>query len=123
MIESAIPVAYDGFAVGYPVPAGYPGYAVPPLYSDLYYPQQGFDYRYANGAIYQIDPQTQMVEAIAALFTGQTFGVGQALPAAMTHTTCRWLIAANITTRRTPCTGTPTAASMGSIRGPGSSRR
>ncbi|MEO5611461.1 MAG: hypothetical protein ABIQ67_01635 [Sphingomicrobium sp.] len=81
VIESAIPVSYDGFAVGYPVPAGFTGYAVPPLYSDLYYPQDGFDYRYANGGIYQIDPKTQTVEAIAALLTGQSFGVGQMLPA------------------------------------------
>ena len=81
MIETAIPVTYNGFAVGYPVPAAYPGYAVPPLYSDLYYAQPGYDYRYANGGIYQIDPQTRMVEAIAALLTGQTFGVGQMLPA------------------------------------------
>ncbi|MEO7365839.1 MAG: hypothetical protein ABIW03_05930 [Sphingomicrobium sp.] len=81
LIETAIPVAYNsGFAVGYPVPAAYPGYAVPPLYSDLYYAQPGYDYRYANGGIYQIDPQTQMVQAIAALLTGQSFGVGQMLP-------------------------------------------
>ena len=49
-------------------------------YSDLYYAQPGFDYRYANSGIYQIDPQTRMVEAIAALLTGQSFGVGQMLP-------------------------------------------
>jgi hypothetical protein len=81
VIETVVPVAYNGFAVGYPVPADYPGYAVPPLYSDLYYAQPGFDYRYANGGIYQLDPQTRIVEAIAALLTGQTFGVGQMLPA------------------------------------------
>ena len=81
VIETMVPVTYNGFAVGYPVPADYPGYAVPPLYSDLYYAQPGYDYRYANGGIYQIDPQTRIVEAIAALLTGQTFGVGQMLPA------------------------------------------
>ena len=81
VIETAFPVAYDGFAVGYPVPADYPGYAVPQLYSNLYYAQPGYDYRYADGGIYQIDPKTRMVEAIAALLTGQNFGVGQMLPA------------------------------------------
>jgi hypothetical protein len=81
VIETVVPVAYNGFAVGYPVPADYPGYAVPPLYSDLYYAQSGYDYRYADGGIYQIDPKTRMVEAVAALLTGQSFGVGQMLPA------------------------------------------
>jgi hypothetical protein len=80
VIEAAIPVSYDGYAVGYPVPAAYPGYAVPDPYDDLYYAEPGYDYRYFDGGIYSIDPDTRVVHSLAALTTGQTLGVGQMLP-------------------------------------------
>ena len=80
MIETAIPVSYAGYAAGYPIPAAYPGYAVPASYGGLYYDQPGYDYRYFDGGIYQIQPQTQVVVAPVAFVTGQTFGVGQMLP-------------------------------------------
>jgi hypothetical protein len=80
LIEAAIPVAYDGYVVGYPVPAAYPGYAVPASYSGLYYDAPGYDYRYFDGGIYQIEPDTRMVVAPVALVTGHTLGVGQVLP-------------------------------------------
>ncbi|HZB69258.1 MAG TPA: hypothetical protein VE403_02735 [Sphingomicrobium sp.] len=80
IIETAIPVTYPGYAVGYPIPAAYPGYAVPATYSGLYYETPGYDYRYFDGGIYQIQPQTQVVVAPVAFVTGQTLAVGQALP-------------------------------------------
>ena len=82
LIETSYPV-YDGYAVGSPWPsyAGYDyDYAVPDYYEDLYYDEPGYDYRYASGGIYQVDPQSQMVAALVALVTGQNFGVGQRLP-------------------------------------------
>ena len=79
MIQSAYPVSYDGYAVGYPMAAN-AGYAVPSAYDGLYTNTSGYDYRYANGGIYQVDPNTRMVQSIAALMTGQNFGVGQMLP-------------------------------------------
>ena len=81
MIETAIPVSYGGYQAGYPVPAGYPGYDVPDYYSGLYNDAPGYDYRYFDGGIYQIEPDTRVVVAPVALVTGNTFGVGQALPA------------------------------------------
>ena len=80
LIQAQIPVSYGGYQVGYPVPAGYPGYAVPDRYDDLYYSTPGYDYRYFDGGIYAIDPNSQMVHSQVALLTGQTFGVGQMLP-------------------------------------------
>ena len=81
MIQSSYPV-YSGYAVGYPAPMAYAGYdySVPDYYDDLYYDQQGYDYRYANNGIYQVDSSTQMVAALVALVTGQNFGVGQQMP-------------------------------------------
>ena len=82
MIQSSYPLSYGGYAVGYPVPAAYPGYDynVPNYYNDVYYNEPGYDYRYAAGGIYQVDPSTQLVSALVALVTGQNFGVGQQMP-------------------------------------------
>jgi len=81
MVEAMVPVSYGGYQVGYPVPADYPGYAVPAAYQDLYYAEPGYDYRYVDGGIYGVDPRTQTVQSLAALLTGQNLGVGQMLPA------------------------------------------
>jgi hypothetical protein len=80
MIEAAIPVSYGGYVVGQPIPAAYPGYAVPDLYSGLYQPVDGYDYRYFDGGIYQVQPDTRMVVAPVALVTGNNWAVGQPLP-------------------------------------------
>ncbi|MEO6256112.1 MAG: hypothetical protein ABIO69_04815 [Sphingomicrobium sp.] len=80
MIQSAVPVAYDNYAVGYPMPA-YAGYDVPQSYQGLYNVEPNYDYRYLNGGIYQVDPNTRMVHGVAALLTGNSFGVGQVMPA------------------------------------------
>jgi hypothetical protein len=52
-----------------------------PDYLSRYY---GFDdryqYRYADGVVYAVDPQTQAISQIAALLTGQPITVGQPLP-------------------------------------------
>ncbi len=80
LIQSQYPV-YNGYAVGHPWPsyAGY-DYDVPGYYDDLYYDQPNYDYRFASGGIYQVDPATQLVTALVALVTGQNFNVGQPLP-------------------------------------------
>ena len=80
MIEAAIPVSYGGYVIGQPIPTAYPGYAVPDYYSGLYQPVDGYDYRYFDGGIYQVQPQTRVVVAPVALVTGQTLAVGQPLP-------------------------------------------
>jgi hypothetical protein len=80
IVRGAVPVDYDGFAVGYPMPT-YAGYAVPNSYDGLYYAEPNYDYRYSNGGIYRVDRDTHVVNGVAALLTGNTFGVGQVLPA------------------------------------------
>jgi hypothetical protein len=81
LIEQRVPV-YGGYMVGnqWPSYAGYGGYGVPDYYGDLYYDAPGYDYRYASGGIYQVDPATQLIAALAALVTGQNFNVGQRMP-------------------------------------------
>lgn len=69
------------YLIGEPWPAAYPGYNVPFGYQSLYYDTPDYHYRYANGGIYQVDPTTQIIQALVALVSGQPFGIGQALPA------------------------------------------
>lgn len=78
-IEDVIPLLDRGYGVGQMLPVGYSYYNVPYQYRDLYYDTGDYYYRYAPGAIYQVDPQTQLVTAIASLLTGG-LSVGQPLP-------------------------------------------
>ena len=80
LIEASYPIYGGGYNVGQPWPVAYPGYNVPYGYRDLYYDTPDWQYRYANGAIYQVNPQTQLIQALVALVTGNQFAVGQPLP-------------------------------------------
>jgi len=53
--------------VGDRLPMGYGAYNVPLAYRDTYYDNDQRMYRYADGAIYQVDPQTQLIQAIISL--------------------------------------------------------
>ncbi len=81
-IEASYPLygAYDDYMIGQRWPTAYPGYNVPYAYRDTYYDTPEYQYRYANGAIYRVDPTTQLISAIAALVTGNQLSVGQPLP-------------------------------------------
>ena len=70
---------YD-YMVGQPWPVAYPGYNVPGSYQPLYYDTPQYQYRYANGGIYRVDPTTQVIQALVALVSGQQFGIGQPIP-------------------------------------------
>jgi len=50
-------------------------------YQPLYYDTPQNQYRYANGGIYQVDPTTQVIQALVALVSGQPMAIGQQLPA------------------------------------------
>lgn len=80
IIQAAIPLSYDGYMIGQPIPAGYPAYPVPEYYEDLYFASPDYDYRYYDGGIYQIDRDSQIVIALAALVTGNDVAVGGMLP-------------------------------------------
>ena len=58
------------------------GYEAPPAYLSNYYGlNDRYDYRYADGVLYGVDPQTQAIGQVAALLTGQDWNVGQTMPA------------------------------------------
>lgn len=58
------------------------GYEPLPTYQRSYFGlNDNNDYRYADGAVYRMDPRTQAISQVAALLTGQQFNVGQPMPA------------------------------------------
>ena len=79
LISGLVPLLGGGFAVGQPLPAGYDVYNVPMQYRDVWADNDDAYYRYGDNAIYQVDPQTNVVESIVALLAGD-LNVGQALP-------------------------------------------
>ena len=80
LVEDVIPLLDRGYGIGQMMPAGYSYYNVPYQYRDYYQDTNDYYYRYAPGAIYQVDRDSQLITAIAALLTGG-LSVGQQLPA------------------------------------------
>jgi hypothetical protein len=56
-----------GLGVGDTLPAGYGVYNVPFDYRDRYYDTNDSMYRYADRSIYQVDPQTRLIQSIISL--------------------------------------------------------
>jgi hypothetical protein len=57
----------DDFAIGQPMPLGYDVYNVPWDYRDRYADGPDASYRYADGYIYQVDPETRLIAAAIEL--------------------------------------------------------
>jgi hypothetical protein len=57
----------DQFAVGQPMPMGYDVYNVPYDYRDRFVDGPNAYYRYADGYVYEVDPTTQLIEAVIEL--------------------------------------------------------
>ncbi len=62
-------------------PGQYDFQPAPRYYSQYYGLNDRYQYRYADGVLYGVDPRTQGIGQIAALLTGQQFNVGQRMPA------------------------------------------
>jgi hypothetical protein len=80
-IASVIPLLASGLAVGDSLPLGFDSYNLPLAYRDNYVDGSGALYRYDDGAIYQVDPQSRMIEGIVALLGGNPLSVGSPVPA------------------------------------------
>jgi hypothetical protein len=65
LIDSIVALLTDTpLSVGAPLPPGYDVYNVPLSYRDRYADSGEALYRYANGGIFEIDPQTMLVQAL-----------------------------------------------------------
>ena len=81
LVTGLFPLLGGAYSVGRPLPYYYQSYYnVPFGYRSLYYDSPDQYYRYGDGAIYGIDPTTQLIQGIMALLTGQSFGIGQQMP-------------------------------------------
>jgi hypothetical protein len=75
-----VPVLGGALAPGATWPSQFAYQQAPDYYARYFGLPQGRDYRYADGALYGVDPQTQRISQVAALLTGQNLSVGQPLP-------------------------------------------
>jgi hypothetical protein len=57
----------DDFTVGRPMPVGYDVYNVPYPYRAQYYDRPDALYRYSDGYVYQLDPETRLIAAAIEL--------------------------------------------------------
>jgi hypothetical protein len=57
-------VTGHNMTVGQPLPLGYDVYNVPYAYRDRYSDNDDYMYRYADGHIYQVDPQTRLIRSV-----------------------------------------------------------
>jgi hypothetical protein len=67
LIESVVALLAGDLNVGQALPIGYDVYNVPLGYRDRYYDTDDYLYRYADGSIYQVDAETQIVQAIVEM--------------------------------------------------------
>ena len=73
------PLLGGALAVGNPWPSAWQPTPLSPYYSNYYGLQN--DARYFDGAIYRVNPTTSTIQSLAALLTGDSFNVGQRMPA------------------------------------------
>ena len=69
MIEGVVALLAGNLNVGQLLPSGYDAYNLPMQYRDQYVDSEEAMYRYADGNIYQVDPQSRMIEQIVAMLT------------------------------------------------------
>jgi hypothetical protein len=69
LIESIVALLGGDVVVGQPLPTGYDAYNVPLDYRDRYYDTDESLYRYADGNIFQVDPETMLVQAVVEMLT------------------------------------------------------
>lgn len=80
LIATFLPLLGGALFTGNQWPTSYDNYDVPQYYDNYYGYDDRYDYRYADGAIFAVDPQTQGIQGIAGLLTGDDWGIGQTMP-------------------------------------------
>jgi hypothetical protein len=69
MIDGIVALLAGDLNVGQELPEGYDAYNLPLDYRDEYQDNEEYDYRYADGNIYQVDAKTQMIQAVVEMLT------------------------------------------------------
>lgn len=79
LIAALIPLLTGGSGVGQMLPASYSMYNVPSQYRSMYYDTPDYNYRYAPGAIYQVDARSNLITGVPTLLAGD-LAYGAPLP-------------------------------------------
>jgi len=79
-IESYIPLLGGALWSGNAWPEQFQAEPVPDYLIDYYGLQEPYDYRYADGVIYGVDPNTQLIQQVAALVAGEEWAIGRQMP-------------------------------------------
>jgi hypothetical protein len=79
-ISDYIPLLGGALAVGNRYPVDYFSYAAPAYHAAYYGRDEDYLYRYADGGIFEVNPETQMINAIVGLVTGNDWRIGQQMP-------------------------------------------
>ena len=79
-VQSIVPLIGGALFGGNAWPQGYTDYQVSPYYYRFYGAGENNDVRYADGAMFGVDPKTQMIGSIVGLLTGDNWNVGSPAP-------------------------------------------
>ncbi len=75
-----VPALGGALSAGSLWPTQYRYDPTPRQQAEYYGLEDSNDYRYADGAIYSVDPKTAVIKQVVALLTGQSAAVGQQMP-------------------------------------------
>ena len=79
-VTGFIPLLAGALGIGNVWPATYTRQRLPAYYQDYYNLGAPSGYAYADNVVYRLDPETAAIQSVAALMTGDSFVVGQAMP-------------------------------------------
>ena len=79
-VESFLPLLGGALWPGQAWPDQFQAAPVDDYHVDYFGLQQDYDYRFANGAIYGVDPTNDLIQQVAALVAGDEWAVGQQMP-------------------------------------------
>ncbi len=80
-IVSWLPLLGGALGVGQIFPQNFGTRDLPYNYGSYYGQNDRFDYQYADRAIFAVNPETQAIQSVVALLTGDDWSVGQPAPA------------------------------------------
>ena len=80
LAQSITPLLGGALFGGNMWPRGYTDYDTTPYYSRYYGAGENQSIRYADGAVFRVDPETQMINSVVGLLTGDRWNVGAPAP-------------------------------------------
>jgi len=84
LVSALLPLIGASLGIGQQFPYSSPAYQVPSYYQPFYPATDRFEYRYANGYIYEVDRYTGAITDIIPQYD-HGYGVGQMLPASYSY--------------------------------------